>query len=255
MKKSRVLVYDIETSPNLAYVWGKWQQDVIKYEDEWHILCFAYKWLDEKKTHVVALDDFKEYKKDPTSDVMVVAALWKLFDEADVVIAHNGNSFDQKKSQARMLYHSFPPPSPYRQIDTKLVAKRYFNMNSNKLDDIGAYLKVGQKLQTGGFDTWLGCMNGDKKAWAKMKKYNKQDVVLLEKIYLAMRPWMQNHPAMNMLSGRPEACPLCEAVGQMQRRGTVKTNKTTTNQRFQCQACKGWSQSRVSESSKPLYTN
>lgn len=254
MKKPRVLIYDIETTPNLAYVWGKWQQDVIKYENEWSILCFAYKWLGEKKTHVVALPDFKGYKSDKSNDFYVTAFLWKLFDEADVLIAHNGNSFDQKKSQARMLHHGFTPPSPYRQIDTKLVAKRYFNMNSNKLEDIGNYLGVGHKAETGGFDTWLGCMNGDKKSWERMKKYNKQDVVLLEKIYLKLLPWIENHPAMNILSDRLESCPKC-GKGPLQRRGTRKVNKTTINQRYQCQSCGGWSQARASESIKPLYTN
>ena len=241
----KVLIYDIETSPNLAYVWGKWQQDVIQYQEEWYMLCFAYKWLGNKKTHVVALPDFKLYKRDPTNDYDVVKKLHELYSEADVVVAHNGDSFDQKKSQARMLYHGMHPPESYQQIDTKKVAKRYFNFNSNKLDDLGNTLGVGHKLQTGGFSTWLGCMNGDKKAWDKMKKYNKQDVILLENVYLKLRPWITNHPAYNVLNSRPEACPKCGGT-KIHSRG-ISATRTNSYRRFQCQDCGGWLKSRTPE--------
>jgi hypothetical protein len=254
-KGTRCLIYDIETSPNLAFVWGKWQQDVIAYEEEWYILCFAYKWLGEKTTHVVALPDFDEYKKAKDNDIMVVAKLHELFNEADIIIAHNGNNFDQKKVHARFAYHNMLPPSPYKQIDTKLVAKRYFNFNSNKLDDLGDHLKIGRKIQTGGFDLWLGCMNGDMKAWRKMKKYNKQDVDLLEKIYLRFRPWISNHPSLYHKENA-DMCPSCGVAGRMQRRGYAR-NKTTIYKRYQCQNCGSWNRERVQEKDqgKPKYVS
>lgn len=255
VSKPRVLIYDIETSPNLGWIWGKWEQNVIKFEQEWHMLCFAYKWLGEKATHVVALPDFEGYKKDPTNDRDLVKVLWDLFEEADVVIAHNGNQFDQRKSNARFLAHGFDPPVPYVAIDTLKVARRYFNFNSNKLGDLGEVLRVGAKAETGGFDTWLGCMNGNRNSWAKMKKYNKQDVVLLEKVYLRLRPWIDNHPGMNILTGRLDACPKC-SHGVLQKRG-FKFTKTLTYQRYQCQGCGGWSQSRASikAAERVVYTN
>jgi hypothetical protein len=253
--KARVLIYDIETSPNLGYVWGMYEQNVIQYESEWHMLSFAYKWLGERTTHVVTLADFKGYEKDMSNDYNLVATLWELFNEADVIIAHNGDAFDQKKSNARFAVHGFTPPSPYKQIDTLKVARKYFKFNSNKLGDLGAILGLGRKAETGGFATWLGCMRGDPKAWAKMAKYNKQDVVLLEKVYLKLRPWMDNHPAMNLLSGNMTACPKCTR-GPLQKRGTSIT-KTLTYQRYQCTACGGWSRSRLADSApeKVHYVN
>src|SRR5690606_17959042 len=106
--------------------WGKYEQNLVWSIQDWYILCFAYKWLGERKTHVIAQPDFKDYKPGSSDDKNVVQKLWELFEEADVVVAHNGNSFDQKKSQARMIYHGMRPPAPYKQIDTKLVARRYF---------------------------------------------------------------------------------------------------------------------------------
>ena len=31
---AKVLFFDIETAPNLSYVWGQWQQDVIDHAQE-----------------------------------------------------------------------------------------------------------------------------------------------------------------------------------------------------------------------------
>lgn len=245
MSKARVLLYDLEVAPNLSYTWGKWEQNVIQFQRESYILCFAYKWLGEKTTRVVGLDDFEGYDPTDHDDFNVVATLWELFDQADVVVAHNGNAYDQKRSQGRMLAHGMPPPSPYQQIDTLREVKRYFSFNSNKLGDVGKMLGVGQKAETGGFDTWLGCMAGDPKAWALMKKYNKQDVVLLEQVYLALRPWMVSHPAVNTISGQPEACPKC-GEDALIRQGT-KATKTATYQRYQCNACHGWCRSRMAD--------
>lgn len=242
---SKILLYDIETTPNLAYVWGKYEQNVIAYEEEWHILCFAYKWLDEKRTHVVSLPDFPLYAKEPDNDREVVKRLQELFTEADVVIAHNGNSFDQKKSQARMMVHGLAPPTPYRQIDTKVVARRYANFNSNKLGDLGEILGLGSKGETGGFQTWLGCMSGVKASWNKMKKYNRQDVVLLEQIYLKLRPWIQNHPSVSLMDNKPKSCPNCG--GDSLRKNGYYYTKVSKIQVWHCNDCQAHPRSRITE--------
>jgi len=242
----KILLYDIETSPNLGYIWGKYEQNVLAYEREWYMMTVAYKWLGEKKTHVLSLPMYKTYQKDKENDIELIKDLWKLFDEADIVIAHNGNSFDQKKTNARFIYHKLPPPSPYKQIDTKLEAKRYFNFNSNKLDDLGQYFKVGRKLDTGGFELWQGCMAGDTKSWEKMCKYNKQDVILLEKVYLTMRPYMTSHPNIAVLNNNVCACPNCGSK-KVQKRGFARSRSGGTFQRWQCQECASWHQSTLGD--------
>jgi len=49
----RILVLDIETSPNLAWVWGMWDQNVgiNQLVESQTVLCFAARWLGEKKVH------------------------------------------------------------------------------------------------------------------------------------------------------------------------------------------------------------
>lgn len=246
MKQSKVLVYDLEISPNLGWVWQKYDTNVIQFEQEWELLSFSYKWLGERKTVAVG--------QDTVNEEALVLRLHQLFDEADIVIAHNGDRFDQKMANVKFMEYGLVPPSPYKSIDTLKVAKRYFRFTSNKLDDLGQKLGVGKKAATGGFETWMGCIRGDSKAWKKMLAYNKQDVVLLEKVYLKLRPWMDNHPALNVLEGRPGSCPKC-GLGPLQSRGTRKTTKTGTYTRFQCQSCGGWSSGRTMEKALNLVTN
>ena len=235
---ARILFLDIETSPNIGYTWGKYEQNVIEYVQEWYVLCFAWKWLDEK-VHASAQRDFSSYKKDMTDDYNVMVVLWNLLDKADIVVVHNGARFDLPKINARFIYHGLTPPSPYKVVDTLKVSRKYFKFDSNKLDDIGKYLKVGRKLETGGFELWKGCMAGDEKAWDKMVKYNKQDVVLLEEVYKKFRPWIVGHPNLNVINNRLTNCPNCGSE-HLQSHG-FSFSQTAKKRRYQCQDCGAWS--------------
>ena len=261
MSEAKILLFDIESSPNLGWVWGKWEQNVVAFETEWHILSVAWKWLGEKEIHVLGLDDFpKAFRKDPTNDYNVVKKIHELFDEADVVIGHNSNSFDNKKAQGRMLVHGFAPPSPYQEVDTLRQAKRHFSFNSYRLGDLGEYLGVGGKEDTGGFKTWLGCMNGDPDSWKTMKKYNKQDVVILEKIYLKMLPWMNGHPNIAFLRDAMDGCVNCGETKYITYQGKRKT-RTMTYHRVKCAkekgGCGAWGRTTksIKTEPKPTFTN
>lgn len=251
--KARTLIYDIETAPIIGTVWQKYEADVIWSIQDWYMLGFAYKWLGERQTYVVALPDFRGYKPGTPNDINVVKSLHALFNEADIVVAHNGDKFDQKKTQARFIYHNLSPTQHYKSVDTLKVARKHFSFTSNKLDDLGEHLGLGRKLKTDK-DLWRGCMAGDLQAWAKMKRYNKQDVILLEKLYLRLRPWTDNHPNMANIAGRPETCPRCGSDEGFQASG-FKFTKTGRYRRFQCKACG----TKVSERTKlkeegPVYT-
>ncbi len=232
IKKPKVLFYDIETSPNLAWVWGKWEQNVIAYDKEWEILCFAWKWAGEKAVQTAV--------KKGKDDRSVVKALWKLFDEADVVIAHNGDKFDQRKATARFIKYNMKPPSPVVSVDTKKVAKRYAAFNSNSLDDLGEHLGLGRKVKHEGFTLWLGCMANKAASWKSMLTYNRQDVVLLEKVYLRLRPWIKNHPNLAYLKGWSKGCPNCGSKSLISH--GFRTTKESKFRRLRCKDCFAFSQ-------------
>lgn len=239
MNKTKIVTLDIENSPNLSYVWGRYEQNVLADERNWNMLSFAYKWLGEGKVKSYSLPDFKIYKKDKNDDTELIKALWGIFDEADVIVGHNVDRFDIRKTNARFLAAGLNPPSPYKTVDTYKIAKKYFFLNSNKLTDISKYLGLGEKLQTGGFDLWLGCMAGKTASWRTMVKYNKQDVALTEKVYLKLLGWMTNHPNVNIVDEVEGACPNC-GKKHLQKRGFSIT-RVSKKQRFHCQDCGAWS--------------
>src|SRR5712664_1179773 len=194
---AKILFLDIETAPSLGWVWGKWQQNVIDFKKDWYMLSFAYKWANEDQIHVKGLIDYPGYKRHTENDKALAKDLWKLLDEADIIIAQNGDAFDIPKINTRFLIHGLQPPSPYKTVDTLKIARKAFAFDSNKLDDIGHYLKIGRKLPHTGFHLWKGCMSGDPESWKTMKEYNAHDIDLLEQLYYKVRAWDKQHPQVN----------------------------------------------------------
>ena len=238
-KAARILLLDIETAPNLGFTWGKWEQNVIEFKEHWYMLSFSMKWLGERSAHTYALPDFSGYNASKRDDSKLIKKLHGILDEADVVIAHNGNRFDVRKSNARFIANGLTPPSPYKTIDTLKIARQKFAFDSNKLDDLGKYLGVGRKLPTTHkWQMWLKCMTGEMAAWDKMKKYNTQDVKLLERVYLKLRPWATSLPDLTSYS-KKNGCPSCESTN-LHKRG-VNVTKTGSRERLHCQDCGAWS--------------
>ena len=236
----KVLLFDIENSPSKAYIW---QSKTIFVPNnmifsEWFMLCWCAKWLGDKKVISSALPDNPNYRKDLTNDYYIVKKLWDLLDEADVVVAHNAANFDVKKANARFVYHGFPPPSPYKIVDTLILSKSKFKFTSNKLDYLGKSLKLGQKKENAGMILWERCMAGDLKSWKEMVSYCKQDVLLLEKLYKRFLPYMDNHPNQNVYNETADCCPKCGSKEILKRGYTFCINGK--KQRFQCKKCGGW---------------
>jgi DNA polymerase elongation subunit (family B) len=233
----KILFIDIETSPIVAYTWGpKWETNIIEFIDQSQILSFSAKWFGGKQI-TKGLIDYKNYKQNTINDVEIVKEIHSLLDEADVVVTQNGVSFDHKVINARLIKHGLMPPSPYKMVDTKVEAKRYLRLPSYALDDMGKYFDVGQKLSHEGFGLWKKCMEGDKASWNLMKKYNAQDVLLTEKVYLKIRPFMRTHPNFSTYNDKNN-CPKCGS-NKVQSRG-YSVNTTAMFQRAQCMNCGGW---------------
>jgi uncharacterized protein YprB with RNaseH-like and TPR domain len=240
MSKPKVLFLDIETTPNLGYTWGKYEQTVLKFVKEGYILSFVGKWL--RGPFVLG------FAKD-ANDKKLVNKLWNLLDEADIVIAHNGDRFDIKMINAGFLKHGLKPPSPYRTVDTLKVLRRHFRMNSNRLDDIGKVLNIGEKIKHEGIDLWLKCMSGDQKAIDRMFRYNRQDVTLLEKVYFKILPWISNHPNYNNYTEK-QVCPRCGAKKTISKGGVITGSRQY--QRRMCVSCGGYFKVPTKGGSKPV---
>lgn len=237
--KPRVLFIDIETQPDLFWAWGVYESNALEVAEHWQLLSFSAEWLGGKSI-TKALPDYDGYNPGG-SDKKLAKDIWDLLNEADIVIAHNGAQFDLKKLNARFIQHRFPPPSPYRIIDTKREIKRVAAFSSNKLEWLCRQLEIGEKIHHEGWPLWKGCMLGDKTCWRKMKKYNKHDIDLLKELYLLISPWINHHRGTDITCTNP-AC----ASTNLERRG-YQRNKTRIYQRFQCKDCGSWSRAVFSE--------
>lgn len=243
--KSKILILDIETAPNLAYVWGAWKQNIgqKQWSEKGHIMSFAAKWLEE---------DEIIYEENRTSnDKHIVQSLFSLLDRADIVVAHNGRAFDLPTVLGRGVIHRINPPSPYHIVDTLTVARKEFRFVSNSLANLTEEFGVTEKddhKKFPGFELWLECLRGNDEAWEEMKEYNIQDVVSLEELYLRMRPYMRNHPnvALRQRDGHEVNCAKCGSH-HIQYRGYYHTKMGLTYRRFVCTDCGGWGRERYSD--------
>lgn len=189
--KPKILLLDIETSPILASVWGLFDQTIPlnQINQDWFILAFSAKWLDDDK--IMYYD--QRNAKDIEDDRELLKKVWKLLDECDVVVGQNSNGFDLKRLNARFILNGMKPPSSYKKVDTVLIARKHFGFTSNKLEYLTDKLcKKYKKLKHNkypGFELWKECLKGNKSAWNEMKLYNEYDVLSLEELYKVLQPW------------------------------------------------------------------
>ncbi len=232
------LLLDVETSPNTAYVWGLWKQNIgiNQLIESSNLLCFSAKWLGAEEVIFSSL--FSTGKK------RMIKKLHKLLDEADAVIHYNGAKFDIPVVNKEFLLLGYTPPAPYKQIDLLKVARNKFRFTSNKLDYVAQQLGVGRKVKHQGFELWVKCMQNDPQAWEQMEEYNIQDVNLLESVYNKLLPWIHKHPNVGLYSNSC-SCTNCGS-DNLRRRGFTFTN-SGKYQRFRCNDCGSWCRKRTTE--------
>lgn len=235
--RAKVLLFDIETAPMSAYVWGLWNQNIgtnlAMLQSDWFMLTWAAKWLFEEEILSDKLTPSEAVFED---DSRITKSLWDLINEADILIAHNGKKFDIRKINTRFLKHDLPHPMPYEVIDTLEHARKQLGVSSNKLDYLGEFLKVGRKVEHEGFKLWKACCNGDEEALARMETYNIGDITLLEDVYLKMRRFIKPHPNMGLhITEDIECCPTC-GHDDLEAGGTYNTS-VSSFEAFRCTNC------------------
>lgn len=192
-KGPKVLLFDIETAPILAHVWGLWENNVSLNQiiQDWHILSWSAKWLHDTPDKVMYKD--QRNAKNIEDDSAILKDIWTLLDQADIVITQNGIQFDRKKINARFIMNGFQPPSSYKHIDTKVIASKHFGFTSNKLeymtDKLNTQYKKLKHNKFPGHELWRECLKGNLEAWKEMEQYNKHDVLALEELFYKLIPW------------------------------------------------------------------
>ena len=142
MSKMRILVLDIETSPNLTWAWDNqlWQSPIPHYMiiEEARMLCWAAKWVGNKTVY---------FRHETAPDFL--EKLWDLMDEADAVVHYNGKRFDRPFVNMEFIEAGFVPPAPTPDIDLYPIIRKVFKYPSYKLDYVAGRL-LGENKK----DTW-----------------------------------------------------------------------------------------------------
>jgi len=240
----KILLFDVETSPLTTFCWRIYDQ-IIQPDaiiSDWFVFSYAAKWLFDDRIFSGVLTPKEAIER---SDKRVVGSIWELLNSADIVISHNGDKFDIKKLNTRFLMHDINPPMAYRSIDTLKVVRDNFSFSSNKLDYINGLLGLGQKTETN-FELWKKCFYGDSESLKKMCEYNENDVLILEELYLKVRPWIKNPPNFGLYVETCEKiCPHCGSTNlNWQGYYTTTLGKY---QAFRCSNCGAIGRSKQNE--------
>lgn len=236
-----VIVLDIETAPMLAYVWGRKEQNISlsAIKSDWYVLAWSAKKLGSPASTILYRD--QRNAKNIEDDKAILLPLWKLLNEADIVITQNGKSFDCPKLNARFIMHGMKPPKPYKHLDTYRIVRSVAQFTSNSLEYLADKLCTKYKklkhAKYPGFALWTECLAGNRAAWNEMKRYNIHDVLATEEFYMKIRAWA---PA-SAPRVYDEAVGVCAVCGshRMQRRGIEKL-VSAKYRRLQCQDCGRW---------------
>lgn len=241
-RDANVLLYDIEVAPRLGFYYGNYEVTPIKELKPPTLLSVAWKWLGDKEAHCLTIYD--RAGSDCYDDRLLVNELWNLLDACQIAIGHNSKRFDDKMSNYFFIKHNMTPPSPYQEFDTLQTAKKYFKFDCNKLDYLGKLLVGEGKTKETYGDCWEDLMFGNnkekKKASELMKKYNINDVLVLEKIYNKMLPWATNHPNMALHAGKDYVCPRCGNDSEFEVKSYRRTGLQINAIQYRCKNCGGY---------------
>lgn len=220
--KQRILVYDIEAT-DLEASFG-------------HCLCIGYKWLGERRTHVMALDDYpvvKDLAKEP--DIHLVSAFHKLItEEADIVITFYGKEFDQKFLNTRMTLAGLPPMPPLgnSHIDLYYTCRHNLRMHSNRLQAVSETLGCPVSKTPVRADIWRRAQRGHQPSVQYVVDHCKRDIEILEWTYLKLRGFIRQHPWVDDTKN----CQNCGHHDFMWRKNRLNAKGQLCKQR-QCRHC------------------
>ena len=228
----RRLYFDIETSPCIGWFWRPGYKLNLSYDNVYEdakIICICYKWSGQKKIYHLKWDKKQNDKK-------MIADFLKVMIQADEIVGHNADRFDTKWVRTRAMYHGLDMPPDYKSIDTLKQARTLLNLPSNRLDSIGKYFGLGQKLENERGLWEKVCRYNNQTALNSMIKYCKQDVTLLEQWFDKLNKYMKPK---THLTGCKGDCPECGSKN-VQARGVQISAARGQTKRYSCMDCNKW---------------
>lgn len=209
---ARILFLDVETAPDVAVSFSRFKtnlsQDHVLHNGGW-LISIAWRWSDETEVQGLSLTPYEAIRRD---DLGLVARLYELFEQADILCGHNLDNFDLPIIRSRMVTNGFPVHKSLKTLDTLKMA-RTMKFQSNKLDSLGNILGVGAKVKHSGISLWVRCLHGEQDALDEMLKYNKGDIDLLVDVYMKLRAYDPKHTNIGLYNDADQ--PVCRVCGSL----------------------------------------
>lgn len=235
--KAKILLYDTEVLPNKGYFYDRYSDYGIPHafiRTPKAFCAIGYKWLGDENVTVLST-------KKPYDDKGICKEFASVWEEADYVVAHNGDGFDIPILNARYYYHKLDPLPPVASVDTLKMARQRWRqqLNGNSLDHIAEMAGLGRKLKIDA-SLWVRCCEGDKDAMKEMIEYNEQDVNLLELLFADLLPHSKNKVNQNLHIDSPvKVCDNCGSDDLIHKGFEFTAN--SYKHRYKCNACKSYS--------------
>lgn len=232
----KIVFWDIEISKMIYATFdprsGYFEPDSLLQQSL--IVCASWKVLGQKDIHSVVI---RPGSKD---DYEVVKTLRGALLDADLLVHHNGDRFDLKLLNSRLLYHNLDPLPHIPTVDTYKVIKKVCKLPSYKLDFLTKVFGLVHKQKIEG-SIWLDITFLKPKALKILRDYNRQDVKCLEALYLKLLPYMTTHPHVGALKNldRFGSCPKCGGT-KIKKNGVRCTASGIRKQELQCRSCGGY---------------
>lgn len=223
MSEPKILVWDIE-STNLNASFGV-------------VLAIAYKWVGKPKVYCPTILDYS-VRGSNLDDKPLIKDFLEVYSSADYTVAHYGKRFDRPMIQTKCLKHKLGPMPDIPLMDTCDVAWKNFKLHSNRLASWLEYLDCEHEKMPMRTDDWLNAAHGCPKAMKAVKARATKDVLGLEEVFLAMRPWIKHEPSRRLFTGHQEECISCGSTNLQSRGFSVTVARKY--RRLQCQDCGKW---------------
>lgn len=228
----KILFWDIEVFPGVYYGWSKFHPPFQQLEKS-SINSICYKWAHKDKVESIHLSK-KQHELDPRNEKPLIKKMLKVINQADLIVAHNGDRFDWKKFNARVLKYGLDPIRKPKLIDTLKMVKREAAFDSHRLGDLCTELNIKTKVETekGLFTKALYSW----KHYMALVDYCRHDVLALEALYHKLMPHCK--PIINAagLNNRLKACSSCGSEALL-KYGTYILNNGVEVQRYRCKDC------------------
>lgn len=259
-KSPKTLGIDLEVTGALGWTYDVFKGRMHEIEFDPMIMCFSWGWYDRTKELKKRRGKIHHDRVDITfNDIVLHGGLkarnaeeelvrkaWKLLDEADEVMAFNGDRFDDKVLIAAFMRYRLGMPSPYVTIDPFKMSKAG-KFVSHSLNNLCRSLGIPGKAEITHSSLWRDFIAGDRKAKKLMKEYNNVDVERMFDVFEIVFTYAKTKLKTNLSAHRNGAfcCPHCGSSRLKINRD--RTTGTGTYKYYLCLGCGKYPRERLAD--------